>query len=240
MIGDNLKRIREINNIGLNELSRLSGVNASYISAIERGEKSNPSAEILEKLANALKIPIQQFFIDNKSFSNELLSAIQISYGDKYVPMNNERFLTFISKELDIDEEQLYRVYNDKSFELPMALSEKLLTYLYNLDTLKYFNFKNDIIESSPSQIGNYLFERIESISNPISVFKEDASSYSVNNTKFSNPQDALQFILKQPAFMSYGGYDFYKMSDDEILEVANDMLFAMKLSVEKIKRKSK
>lgn len=53
----------------------------------------------------------------------------------------------------------------------------------------------------------------------------------------FSEPEKAVEFILKQPLFMAYGGYDLKQMSDEEILEIANDMLFAMKLSLEKMKR---
>lgn len=59
MFGENIKSIRESKGIGVNELSRLSGVNASYISALERNEKKNPSVEILTKLANALEITLE-------------------------------------------------------------------------------------------------------------------------------------------------------------------------------------
>lgn len=59
MFGENIKSIRESKGIGVNELSRLSGVNASYISALERNEKKNPSIEILTKLANALEITLE-------------------------------------------------------------------------------------------------------------------------------------------------------------------------------------
>lgn len=60
MFGDNIKAIRLKRNYGINELSRLSGVNASYISALERDEKKNPSIIILEKLAKALEVPLSE------------------------------------------------------------------------------------------------------------------------------------------------------------------------------------
>lgn len=53
----------------------------------------------------------------------------------------------------------------------------------------------------------------------------------------FENVEDALKFILSQPSLMAYGGYDPRKLSDEEILEIANDMLFALRLSLEKINR---
>ncbi|MBU5439457.1 helix-turn-helix domain-containing protein [Tissierella sp. MSJ-40] len=59
-----------------------------------------------------------------------------------------------------------------------------------------------------------------------------------IESLEFLTPEDALKFILEQPALMAYGGYDLDKMTDDEIMGLANDMLFAMKLSIEKMKRK--
>lgn len=65
----------------------------------------------------------------------------------------------------------------------------------------------------------------------------ENSPNYEI---QFTDPQQALHFILKQPSFMAYGGYSLDKMTDEEILEIANDMLFALKLSLQKLKKKSK
>lgn len=62
MIGDNIKKIRESKSIGVNELARIADVNASYISAIERNEKNNPSIKILNKIASALGVSMDEFF----------------------------------------------------------------------------------------------------------------------------------------------------------------------------------
>lgn len=40
----------------------------------------------------------------------------------------------------------------------------------------------------------------------------------------FSTPQEALNFILKQEMIADYGGYDLDTMSDDEIMEMAEDV----------------
>lgn len=63
MIGSRIKEIREEKKLGINELARLSGVNASYLSALERNVKTNPSVNTLEKLAKAMDISIGEFFI---------------------------------------------------------------------------------------------------------------------------------------------------------------------------------
>lgn len=59
-----------------------------------------------------------------------------------------------------------------------------------------------------------------------------------IESLKLNNPEEALKFILQQPAFMAYGGYDLNDLSKEEIMDLANDMLLAMKLSIEKKKRK--
>ena len=56
----------------------------------------------------------------------------------------------------------------------------------------------------------------------------------------FKDPREAMKFILEQPVFMMYGGYDLNSMSDDEILEIANDMLIGFKISVERQKQKKR
>lgn len=56
----------------------------------------------------------------------------------------------------------------------------------------------------------------------------------------FAEPEEALKFILAQPSMQDFGGYDLRNMTDEEILDVANDMLFAMRLSLEKMKKKNR
>lgn len=134
MFGENIKKIREIKGLGLNELSRISGVNASYISALERDEKKNPSVSILEKIANALEVSIDEI-------------------------MKNDNKLIKIKKE----------------------------------------------------------------------------NSYEAG--EFTTAEAAMQFILKQPAIMGFGGFDTNKMSDEEIIEFANELLNQMKLISYKYKK---
>lgn len=146
MFGKNIKYIRESKNIGVNELSRLSGVNASYISALERDEKKNPSVAILEKLANALEVSI-----------DEIMKTDQVTHDD---------------------------------------------------------------------------LEKWDDNSNQV---KEEVTLYETG--KFITPEAAMKFILKQPAIMGYGGFDTNKMSDEEIVDFANELLNQMKLISYKYKK---
>lgn len=71
MLGENLKRLRLSLGLGVNDLSRISEVNASYISAIENGKKNNPSRNVLEKLAQALNVSVEVLLIEKMIPDNE-------------------------------------------------------------------------------------------------------------------------------------------------------------------------
>lgn len=151
MLGDNIKSIREEKKLGLNETARLAGISPSYLSDIEKGNKTNPSMEVLQRIADALDVSIEEFFKSEPASQQQLKE-----WDDKYNP-NGE-------------------------------LAEQV--------------------------------KFIESL-------------------KLGSPEEALKFILSQPNFMAYGGYNLDDLSEEEILDLANDMLLAMKLSIEK-KRKKK
>ncbi|WP_195428351.1 helix-turn-helix transcriptional regulator [Clostridium sp. D46t1_190503_E9] len=47
---------------------------------------------------------------------------------------------------------------------------------------------------------------------------------------EFKTAEAAMQFILKQPAIMGYGGFDADKLSKEEIIEFANELLNQLQL----------
>lgn len=59
--GKRLNQIRKEKKISQERLAELSELNRPYISAIEQG-KRNVSLEVIEKLAQALEIEINEFF----------------------------------------------------------------------------------------------------------------------------------------------------------------------------------
>ena len=46
----------------------------------------------------------------------------------------------------------------------------------------------------------------------------------------FDNAEEAMAFMLKLPVLAAYGGYDIKKMSDEKIVEFANEILGQLKL----------
>ena len=54
-LGNNLKRIRTMNNISQSDIARFLDVNRSFISNIENG-KTNPTLATITRLANAIRV----------------------------------------------------------------------------------------------------------------------------------------------------------------------------------------
>ena len=47
---------------------------------------------------------------------------------------------------------------------------------------------------------------------------------------EFHNAQDAMEFLIKTPTLAAYGGYDPNSMSDETIVDFANEILQQLKL----------
>lgn len=60
---------------------------------------------------------------------------------------------------------------------------------------------------------------------------------YMLDNIRFTNPQDAIKFILSQPTIMGFGGFDINKMSDEDVMDFANDLLHHLELLSYKYKK---
>lgn len=55
--------------------------------------------------------------------------------------------------------------------------------------------------------------------------------------TSFNNAQDAMEFIIKTPTIAAYGGYDIDSMSDETIVEFANEILGQLRIVSYKYKK---
>lgn len=53
----------------------------------------------------------------------------------------------------------------------------------------------------------------------------------------FTNPQTAMEFILRMPTLAAYGGYNPEEMSEETIVEFANEILQQLKLVSYKYKK---
>lgn len=62
MYHNQIKKIREEKGITLIKLSNISGVSVGYLCHLERGSRSNPSIEVMEKISYALNKSITEIF----------------------------------------------------------------------------------------------------------------------------------------------------------------------------------
>lgn len=53
----------------------------------------------------------------------------------------------------------------------------------------------------------------------------------------FSTPEEAMQFILKDNTIMGFGGFDINKLSDEEVVEFANELLNQLRILSYKYKK---
>src|ERR1700693_2565807 len=63
IIGDRLRELRETKNLSQGDIQNRTGLLRSYLSRVENGH-TVPSIETLEKLAQALEVPLYQLFYD--------------------------------------------------------------------------------------------------------------------------------------------------------------------------------
>lgn len=57
-----LKRIRKEKGMTLEKLAELTGISAGYLCHLEKGSRTNPSIEVMEKIAKALDKQIFDIF----------------------------------------------------------------------------------------------------------------------------------------------------------------------------------
>ncbi|MCR1933563.1 helix-turn-helix domain-containing protein [Clostridium tepidum] len=113
MFDENIKKIREQKGLGVNELSRISGVNASYISALERGEKQNPTITTLKKLADALEVTIDEL-MKSESVTYEKLKE----WDKKYTDIVKEESETYKTNEITDVKEAMELILSQESLML--------------------------------------------------------------------------------------------------------------------------
>ena len=103
------------------------------------------------------------------------------------------------------------------------------LGYLSDLENNKFTNPTIDKLNKIAQILEVQTTDFFNDDSNENSSFevKEVSSSYA---TEFKTAEAAMQFILKQPSIMGYGGFDVNKLSEKEIVQFANELLNQLQL----------
>ena len=92
------------------------------------------------------------------------------------------------------------------------------------------YRYEDSSIEKIPVQVINRLCEIFGVTVAELTGNKMESKETIELPTAFDNPQDAMEFILKTPTLAAFGGYDPESMSDETIVEFANEILQQLKL----------
>ncbi|APQ72019.1 hypothetical protein CF070_12425 [Clostridium botulinum] len=223
MLGENIKKIRINKGLGLNETARKAGISGSYLSDIENGKKENPTVTTLNKIADALEVPLD--YLARKSVKAVIEDNLE-ELGMTFEELSNKTKIPIaffdnlddiIPDEGDYERIQVIaRALNIEPTDLANALHKQEPPIAP--EKLKEWDDKySDVIKKSKS---SYV---------PGSSLKS-ALRNKFEEKQFTTPQAAMQFILKQPSIMGFGGFDTNKMTDEEIIEFANELLNLLKM----------
>lgn len=108
MEGSRIRELRIKSGLSLNKLSKQTGISKSYLSFLERGIKSNPSLEILNKIAEALNVDIDYlikqvpYYNETKITNDKSMLKLQIELSEG---MDQEKY-----KQI----KELISLFNDK------------------------------------------------------------------------------------------------------------------------------
>jgi XRE family transcriptional regulator, master regulator for biofilm formation len=95
-IGDQIKRIRISRGLSLTRLSVIARISKGYLSSIE-SHKTNPSAHMIQKLAKALEVPVEQLL----NIQVELLDPewVELVSEAKDIGIDKEEIRAFLAYE---------------------------------------------------------------------------------------------------------------------------------------------
>lgn len=76
MVGKKIKEIRLSKGLSISKLAEIIGISKGYLSDIEKGAKTNPSTELLERIANALDVTVSDLF-EKSTDENDKLDDLE-------------------------------------------------------------------------------------------------------------------------------------------------------------------
>lgn len=92
------------------------------------------------------------------------------------------------------------------------------------------YRYEDSSIEKIPLQVFDKLCELLDVSAAELMGNVPKKNEIPELPNQFDNAQDAIEFIIKTPTLASYGGYDPESMSDETIVEFANEILQQLKL----------
>lgn len=70
-----------------------------------------------------------------------------------------------------------------------------------------------------------------------ITINKNESKTHIESTHEFTTPEEAISFLLSQEVIMGFGGFDIDKLSDEDKIQFANELLGQLKLLSYKYKK---
>lgn len=196
-------------------LAKKACIGQSTLSEIVSGKKKNPSINTLQKIANALEVPLDYLTQTSaKSIIEDKLKELGVTFEE----LSNKTGISVSYLEnlnnITPDESDYQRI---QLVAKAIGLQPSEVLHALSIQEPPVYNWKKFDDENDVSQL------------------KEKTALYETG--KFKTAESAMKFILEQPAIAAYGGFDINQMSDDEIMGFANELLNQLKLLGYKYKK---
>jgi DNA-binding XRE family transcriptional regulator len=219
-----LKKIRKLNGITMKKLGEKVDVAESTISLYE-SSKRQPDFNTLQKIASYFKVSTD-FLISG-------FDRVSLSHNIQKV-IGNDSYEGFAEK-TNIDLDELISLCKGSAIEQP---SLETINKIISNNTHNSYALDHVLLSDAGYLDEAFIVKKDEELLHESEKF--DNKIKTIESLEFHTPEDAMKFILEQPVLMNFGGYDLDKMTDDEIMALAEDLLLTMKIGIERMKKKQK
>lgn len=117
-----------------------------------------------------------------------------------------------------------------KEIRTSKKISVNYLAQELGVSKTTIYRYEDSTIEKIPVKIFDKLCSLLDVTPAQLMGNNIEVPSGSELPAEFKDPHDAMEFIIKTPTLAAYGGYDPDKMSDETIVDFANEILQQLKL----------
>ena len=128
-VGDKIKLLRKTRNMTLKELAEKIGVHFGSLSNIEKGTR-NPSLDMLDKIAEALEISVNEFFDGENVDENKVVKENNDSSIEKDLPIVPEEFTNANEARAYVDKHQ---IFGSSGFDADNLSDDEILEFANEL-----------------------------------------------------------------------------------------------------------
>ncbi|GEM_PF-813796 len=230
MLHKKIKELRARKGLTQEALGKIVGVSTSMIGMYETGAR-NPSYEVLLKIADCFNVSTDFLLGNDSDYLFELRMAKNFAYP----------LISFLDENESILKKRIHSFLNDYGYaEDGYTFEEAKEIYYGELMKLSYDDIMDEISEELELSFKVDKSNKISYYSNNTTQKEDDVKSIEkdlpIIPEEFTNADEARAYVDKHQIFGS-SGFDADNLSDDEILEFANELLRQMEMISYKYKK---